>query len=151
MASAEETPWALAVRVLALVSAVLLVVVFLEARTVRQARAELQQLRNEREQTKTSLAAAWASQSVDEAGNAVRWLDTFYSEPTEGFGRKGGLCAESRLDDRAITAYLVKGFLGARGAGSSYDASMAAMRASIVKSDAYRAVHPELAAQPADK
>lgn len=151
MASAEDTPWFLAVRVLALVSAVLLVVVFLEARTVRTARAELQQLRSEREQTKTLIAAAWARQPIEETGGALRWLDTFFSEPTDGFGKKGGLCADGKLDDRAITSYLVSGYLAARGAGNSYDASVAAMRASIVKSDAYRAVHPELAAQPADK
>jgi hypothetical protein len=151
MASAEDTPWSLAIRVLTLLSVVLLIVVFLEARTVREARAELQQLRTEREQTKASTAAAWARQPLDEAGSAVRWLDGFYGEPAEGFGRKGGLCAEGRLDDRAITSYLVGGFLAARGGGKSYDASIAAMRALIVQGDAYRAVHPELAAQPADK
>jgi len=118
---------------------------------VRQTRAELQQLRNEREQTKTLIAAAWTRQPIDETGGALRWLDTFYSEPTEGFGKKGGLCADGRLDDRAVMSYLVGGYLAARGAGNSYDASVAAMRASIVKSETYRAVHPELAAQPADK
>jgi len=93
----------------------------------------------------------WAAQGcvlvqpLEEADSALRWLDTFYAEPTEGFGRKGGLCVEGRLNDRAITAYLVGGFLASRGAGDSYDASIAAMRAQIVKTDDYRAVHPELA------
>jgi hypothetical protein len=145
MVSADDTPWSLAVRVLSLLSAVLLVVVFLEARTVRQVRAELQQLRSERDQTKANIAAAWTRRPLEEADSALRWLDTFYAEPTEGFGRKGGLCGEGRLNDRAITAYLVGGFLASRGAGDSYDASIAAMRAQIVKTDDYRAVHPELA------
>jgi len=150
MALAEETSWPLAVRVLSLLSAVLLIVVFLEARTVRQARAELQQLRSERQQTKAGITASSARQAVEEAGSAVRWLDSFYAEPAEGLGRKGGLCAEGKLDDRAITSYFVDGFLTSRGAGQSYDASIAAMRAQLVKSDAFRAAHPELA-QPASK
>jgi hypothetical protein len=107
MALAEETSWPLAVRVLSLLSAVLLIVVFLEARTVRQARAELQQLRSECQQRKAGSTASSARQPVEEAG-AVRWLDLFYVEPAEGLGRKG-------------------------------------MRAQLVKSDAYRAAHPELA------
>lgn len=151
MAPVDDTPWPLAVRVLSLFSAVLLVVLFLEARTVRQVRAELQQLRSEREQTKVSTAAGWAGQPLDEAARAVRWLDSFYAEPAEGFGRQGGLCADGRLNDDAITSYLVGGFLASRGAGSSYDGAIAAMRTEIVRSDAYRTVHPELAAPPAGK
>ncbi len=151
MALAEHTPWALAVRVLAVLSSVLLIVVLLEGRTVRQARAELQQLRTERDQSQAAAMGAWARQSVSGTGDALRWLDTFYAEPTEGLGRRGGLCADGRLADRAITAYLVGEFLTARGSGKSYDASIGAMRAAIIKSDEYRAVHPELAPHATDR
>lgn len=146
MASPEETPWSLAVRVLAVLSGVLLVVVLLEARTVRLARGELQQLRTEREQARTAAMAAWTHQSLSETSDALRWLNAFYAEPTEGFGRRGGLCTDGRLDEQAITSYLVGGYLSARGEGKSYDASIAAMRAVILRSDEYRAVHPNLAA-----
>src|SRR3954447_5748706 len=146
MTSPEHTPWSLAVRVLAVVSGVLLMVVLLEARTVRLARAELQQLRTEREQAKTLTMAGWTQQSLSETTDALSWLDEFYAEPTEGFGRTGGLCADSRLDPQAITSYLVGGYLSARGEGKSHGASLAAMRAAILRSDAYRALHPNLAA-----
>jgi type II secretory pathway pseudopilin PulG len=151
MASAEETPWSVAVRVLAVVSSVLLIVVVLEGRTVRRARAELQQLRTERDQSQVAAMSAWARQPVSETGDALRWLDTFYAEPTEGFGRRGGLCADGRLADRPITAYLVGEFLTARGTGKSYEASIGAMRAAMNKSDEYRSVHPELATQAPDR
>ena len=151
MKSAEETSWTTAVRVLALISTVLLVITALEARTVRQARAELQQLRAEREQAKTNAAATWARQSVRETNEALRWLDTFYAEPTEGFGRRGGLCADGRLNDEAITSYLLGGYVNARASGKSYEASLSEMKAAIARSDSYRAVHPEFALQPAGK
>ena len=148
MASSEETPWTLAVRVLLVVSGVLLMVVVLEARTLRLARAELQQVRTEREQEKTALLSTWAHQSASEIDDALRWLDEFYAEPAEGFGRRGGLCADGKLANHAITSYLIGKFLSARGEGKSYDASIATMRAAIVTSDAYRAAHPDLATPP---
>ena len=151
MRSAEETSWTTAVRILMVISTVLLVITALEARTVRQARAELQQLRTEREQAKTSTTATWARQSIRETNEAVRWLDTFYAEPTEGFGRRGGLCADGRLNDEAITSYLLGGYLNARASGKSYEASLAEMKAAIGRSDSYRAVHPELAVQSSAK
>jgi len=146
MASPEATPWTLAVRILAVVSGVLLIVVVLEARTLRLARAEVQQMRTEREAARAAVLSTWAHQSASEVDNAVRWLDEFYSEPTEGFGRRGGLCADGKLANQAITSYLVGGFLSARGEGKSYDASIASMRAAIIRSDDYRAVQPTLAA-----
>src|SRR4051794_8168037 len=151
MASAEETRWSLAVRILAVLSSVLLITVVLEGKTVRQARAELQQLRTERDQSQSAAMGAWARQSVSATGDALRWLDTFHAEPTEGFGRPGGLCAGGRLADRAIMAYLVGEFLTARASGKSYDASIGAMRAAIIKSDEYRSVHPELAPHATDR
>jgi hypothetical protein len=129
---------------LAVLSGLLLIVAGLEARTLRQARAELQQLRTEREQAQTATVAAWAHQSLSESSSALQWLDSFYAEPTEGLGRKGGLCFDGKLDERAITSYWVSGFLATRAEGKSYDASLGAMRDLIVKSDQYRAVHPSL-------
>ena len=146
MSAPEATPWTLAVRILAVLSGVLLVVVVLEARTVRLARAELQQLRTEREQARTAVLSTWAHQPTSEIDSAIRWLDEFYSEPSEGFGRRGGLCANGKLAHDAITSYLIGAFLSARGEGKSYDASIATMRAAIVRSDDYRAAHPDLAA-----
>jgi hypothetical protein len=148
---ASDRQWAVAVRLLALISAVLLVIVVLEARTVRQARGELQQLRTERDSAKSTVTGTWARQSIDEAGDAVRWLNTFYAEPSEGLGRSGGLCAGGQLDDRAITSYVFGEFLQSRGASKSMEASIAAMRAAVGRSEAYRAAHPELAATPVNR
>ena len=151
MRSAEETSWTTAVRVLTVISTVLLIITALEARTVRQARAELQQLRSEREQAKTSATATWARQSLRETNEALRWLDTFYAEPTEGFGRRGGLCADGKVNDEAVTSFLLGGYVNARASGKSYEASVSEMKSAIARSDSYRAVHPELALQPAGK
>jgi hypothetical protein len=147
----SDRRWAIAVRLLAMISAVLLVIVVLQARAVRQARSELQQLRTERDNTKSTVTGVWARQSIEEAGDAIRWLNTFYAEPSEGFGRSGGLCAGGQLDERAITSYVFGQFLQARGAGKSMEASLAAMRAAAAQSDAYRTVHPELTAAPVNR
>jgi len=114
----------------------------LEGWAIRRLRSELQELRDERERAKTAATSRWAQESVEEVGQAVKWLDDFYREPTEGFGRPGGLCPGGTLDDRALTTYVVGVFLPARAAGRSVDASLATMRAAVLRSDAYRAVHP---------
>ena len=144
MPSDEVRRWALAVRVLTVLSTLLLVIVALEARTLRQARAELQQVRSEREQANTG---AMERQSTRETGDALRWLDTFYSDSTEGFGRRGGLCAEGKLNTDAITSYLLDVFVKTRAEGKSFEAAVAAMKTSITTTDAYRAVHPDRSPQ----
>ena len=151
MGWSSEDRWAMAVRILALTTIVLTVVVVLEARTVRRARAELEQLRLEREQSVRGVVSAWTRQPPEEVAEALRGLNSFYAESAEGFGRAGGLCPDKQLDDRAIAAYVFDGFLRARAAGQSPDASLAAMRARILGSDAYRVVHPELALPPAGR
>lgn len=140
-----EARWALAVRVLAVAAALLLVIGLLEARALRRARGELQQLRQEREAAKTAVASAWTRLPADEAGQTIRWLDDFYREPSEGFGRPGGLCAGGRLDDTALVTGVFGVFLPARAAGASMNASLARMKDAIVRSDPYRAVHPDRA------
>ena len=144
MGSESVTRWAIAVRVLGVLSAVLLTIVILEGRTLRRARAELQELRTEREQAKTSMASSWAHQSVDELRQTVHWLDEFYADPERGFGRSGGLCAGGRVDAPAI-ATSASGFLSARASGASVSASIATVKTGILRTDAYRAVHPDLA------
>jgi hypothetical protein len=141
------TKWANAVRLLSLLSALLLTVAIVEAWTLRRARAELQQLRTEREQTKSAIAAGWGRQSVDELRQAVQWLDGFYAEPERGLRRAGGLCSGGRLDSDAIVSG-VSGFLAARAAGGSASASIETVRAAIVRTDEYRALHTDLARNP---
>jgi hypothetical protein len=140
-----EARWAMAVRALALVSAVLATVAVLEAGAIRRLRSELQILRTEREEVKTGLASPWAQQSADDVGQAIRWLDSFYVDSTQGFARPGGLCAGGKLDDQAIVRFAVGVFLPARAAKRSVIDSIDAMKTAIRQTDAYRSVHPELA------
>ena len=151
MGSESEVRWARAVRVLGLLSAVLIIIAVLEAWTVRRARAELQQLRTEREQTKIHLASSEASQAIDELSRVLQWLDAFYAEPTQGFGRPGGLCSGGKLDGRSIAASLAGSYLPARAAGQSFDHAIAELKNAIRRTDAYRAVHPDLALPPVAK
>src|SRR5882672_8657192 len=99
MTSDVDARWALAVRVLAVAFALLLVVAVLEARAIRRARSDLQALRAERDAAAAGTASSWTRQPADEVGRAIRWLDDFQREPSQGFGRPGGLCAGGRLDD----------------------------------------------------
>jgi hypothetical protein len=145
MNSDGEARWALAVRVLAIASVLLAVIAVLEARAIRRARGDLQALRAERDAAAAGTASSWTRQPTDEVGRTVRWLDNFYSEPSEGFGRPGGLCAGGRLDDSALVTAVAGVFLPARASGKSMEASLAAMKDAIVRTDPYRAVHPDLA------
>jgi hypothetical protein len=140
--SSAEMRWSTAIRALALVAGVLLIVAGVEARALRQARSELQALRGERAQAQSAVLSKWTEASLGEVDHALRWLNTFYAEPTEGFGQTGGLCNGNKLDDGAITTYVVGGFLPARASGQSYEASLAAMRASIENTEQYRTLHP---------
>jgi len=135
----------MAVRVLALVSALVVVVAVLEAAAIRRLRSELQVLRTEREDVKTGLASAWARQSIDEAGEALRWLDSFYVDAEQGFGRPGGLCAGGKLDDQAIARFAFGAFLQSRGTRRSVVDSIDEMKTAIRRTDVYRSVHPDLA------
>jgi hypothetical protein len=141
MAMTSETRWANAVRGLALIGTLLAVVAGLEARTIRQARTELAELRTEREQAKHDLASAWTQQAVGEVSGALRRLNDLYADPVDGLGRPGGLCAGQTLDDQAIATYAVGVFLTSRAEGRSVDGSLELMRAAISRSDAYKARH----------
>jgi hypothetical protein len=145
MSSKAEARWAMAVRGLALVSVLAMVVAGLEAAAIRRLRSELQLLRTEREEVKAGLAAAWAQQSVDEAGQAIGWLDSFYVDADQGFARPGGLCAGGKLDDRAITRFVFGAFLPARAARRSVSDSIDDMKTAIRRTDEYRALHSDLA------
>ena len=138
MHSLSETGWANLVRVLALLSLVLGVVAALEARTIRAARQELQALRTERERVKAGIDQTWAQQSVDELAVAIRWLDMFYAEPAEGFGRPGGLCANGTLDLQPITTFAFGRFLPLRAAGESLPGSIDQMKTAIMATEGYR-------------
>ena len=140
--------WAVAFRALAVVSLFLLVAAILEARTIRRARSEIQSLRTERDAVAASITSAWTRLPVDDLGRAIRWLDKFHRDPTEGFGRPAGLCAPGRVDDQAIAAALGAAFLPARASGKPFDAAIATVRDQIVGTDQYRAVHPDLAPPP---
>ncbi len=145
MPAKTEARWAMAVRALALLSAVLIVTAVLEARAIRGLRAEVQLLRAERESVKAGLASAWAQQSADEMGQAIRWLDSFYVDGEQGFARAGGLCAGGKLDDQTIARLIVADFLPARAAQRSVRDSIDAMKTAIRRTDAYRSIHPDLA------
>jgi hypothetical protein len=134
-----EARWALAVRALALTSALLLVVAVLEARTVREARSELQQLRAEREQVKAGISSAWAAQSRNEAAEAIRWMDDFYRDESEGFGMSGGLCAGGHVHEDVIVAQVMGVFLPARASGKSVDSALTLMKDALEQTAAYRA------------
>jgi hypothetical protein len=133
------------VRVLAALSVVLAAIVVLEGRTVRAARAEVQALRAEREQAKTDVASTWARQSAGDLTEAIRWLDDFYAEPSEGFGRDRGLCAGGAINSGAIVDDVIGGYVRARAAGAPKQVAIEAMKTAIQRSDAYRAVHPDQA------
>src|SRR5450759_5166024 len=113
MKSDVDARWALAIRVLAIASALLLVIAVLEARALRRARSEVQQLRSERDTVKAGIASSWTRQPADEVERTIRWLDDFYRDPSEGFGRPGGLCAGGRLDEGAIVTDVIGVFLPA--------------------------------------
>jgi hypothetical protein len=134
----SETGWANLVRALALLSLVLGVVAALEARTIRAARQELEALRTERERVKAGIDQAWAQQSVEELAVAIRWLDMFYAEPSEGFGRPGGLCANGALDLQPITTFAFGRFLPLRAAGQSLPGSLNQMKTDIMATEGYR-------------
>ena len=129
----SERWWALAVRVLALLSAVLIAIAGLEARTIRRLRSDVQQLRNERDQHTAGVISAWTRQPAEELGEAVRSLDRFFAEPGEGVGRPGGLCPDSHLDDQAIVRYIGGEFLPARAAGRTLNQAIEGMRAAVKK------------------
>jgi len=135
----------MAVRVLALIAALSAVTAVLEARAIRSLRSELQTLRTEHESVKAGVTITWAAQSVDEVDQAVRWLNTFYGEAAEGFGRPGGLCATGELNAQDLTRFAFGAFLPARAAGRSMADSIDAMKTAIRRTDEYRKIHPNLA------
>lgn len=141
MTASTEERWAIAVRILAVIAGLAVMVAVLEGRTVRQARAELQAMRTERDTAKAGVASLWAAQSADDVDQALRWLNDFAGDPT-GLGRPGGVCSGGHLDDRVIAADVFGVFLPARASGKSVDASMAVMWDALRRSDAYRQAHP---------
>jgi hypothetical protein len=139
MTADSNARWANAVRVLALTSTLLLVIAVLEGCAIRRARVELQQLRSEADRGRATLVADWTRQSMNEIGEAIKWLDDFYRDPADGFGRTGGLCPGGTLDEHALTTSLFGVFLPARASGQSMDASLQQMKDALTQSDAYRA------------
>jgi len=141
----SEAGWATLVRIFALVAIVSVTVAALEAKTIRGLRAELQTLRTQRETAKAGVSAVWAAQSVDELNQAIRWMDNFYADSMEGFGRPGGLCAAGKLNDEPLGRFTIGAFFPARAAGQPVSDSIDAMKTAIRRTDEYRTVHPDLA------
>jgi len=139
----REARWALAVRILGVLALVLIVLAVLEAATIRRARAELQQLRTEREDVKAGVVTGWLKQPTDEFAEALRRLDEYWADPNEGLGKPAGLCADQRLDRAAVATFAVGKYLTARAAGRSVAAAITTMKEAVAKTDAYRAKHPE--------
>lgn len=129
----SDRRWALAVRVLAIAVLLLSGLAILEAVAIRNARAELQRLRGEREAAKGGLVQAWANQSTDEFQEAVRWLHGFTADSSEGLGRDGGLCPGGVPDAKAIATWVLGVYLPARSAGRSKPAAIELMHAAILK------------------
>lgn len=126
-----EGRWANAIRALAVVSALTTTVAVLEGMTVRRARAELQQLRTERADAKAGVAAAWARQSREETAAALRALNDFYEDVSEGVGRPGGLCPVTGLDADAIATFALGVFIQARADGTSVERAIVAMQDAV--------------------
>ena len=125
----SEQRWAGAVRVLGLLSLVLLVMTVFEARSLRLARAELQQLRDARRARPVGTTPV----QVDDLRTAVRWLDAAYADPASALGREGGLCAGGQLDADALATFVGGAFLPARLAGGSLDDAMATMKKAVAE------------------
>ena len=138
----RKQEWPTAVRVLAVMTLVLMVLSIVAGVALRRARAEIQQLRFEREQVKSGTAAVWAQQSLAEFRHALHELNAFFEDDLDGLNRPGGLCAGGRLDDQAVATYAAGSFLVARAAGRSVPGAVAIMKEEIQKTDAYRALHP---------
>src|SRR5262245_22415919 len=120
----SDRRWALAVRILAVAVLLLSGLAVLEAVAIRNARAELQQLRSERDTAKGGLAQTWASQSADEFQEAVRGLHGFLADSSEGLAREGGLCPGGAPDAKAIATWVLGVYLPARSAGRSKPAAI---------------------------
>jgi hypothetical protein len=140
-----EERWATAVRVLGLIAALLAVTAVLEAGAIRRLRADLQGRRAERQDAAARLTAQHGEQPIDDAGEAIRWLDSFYADGEQGFGRAGGLCAGGKVNDQAIARFVLGTFVPARSAGQSTAESIDAMKLAIRGTDAYRSIHADLA------
>jgi hypothetical protein len=138
MSERTERRWAWAVRALALISIAAGATAILEGRAIRELRGDLEALRGQRETAKRSVIAQWAAQPVEDAGTALRALDEFYADPTDGWGRRGGLCADGKLNDRAIESSVFGTFLSERAAGKTLSGAIDAMRDAIRRTDAYR-------------
>jgi hypothetical protein len=133
MSEQSEARWARGVRILALVSIAAVVLAVLEGKAIRELRAEVQALRSQRELAKAGVAAQWTLQLSNEVGDAIRWLNGFYGDQVEGLGRTGGLCPDSRLDDRAIVSSIFGTYLTARAAGRPVSEATDAMRQALLK------------------
>ncbi|MCC7008840.1 MAG: hypothetical protein IT184_08495 [Acidobacteria bacterium] len=143
----SDRHWAWGIRSLALIAFVLAIVAIVEARAIRQARGELQALRDERARGIASLHAVWAGAAVDETVAALQALDTMFEEPTEGLGRAGGLCAGGRVDGRAVADF-VRAFAAARSTGTSKAGAIDTMREAVRATAEFRSKHPDLVPKP---
>lgn len=135
------THWARWVRGLGLLAGVLAIVAAAEGFTIRAARAEIAQLRAERDQARTGVASKWTAMPSEDFVAAGKWLDRHSAHP-DYLVRAGGLCGTGQPDFEAMADYLLEHYAVERAAGRSHDAGLEAMRQAMMASDEWKEKHP---------
>jgi len=132
--------WARWVRALGLLSGVLLIFAIAEARTIREARAEIAQLRAERDQVRAGVAKTWTAMPVADFVQAGKWLDRHIAHQ-DYLQRTGGLCGAGQPDFDAMAIYMLGHYVPERAAGRSHDAGIEAMRQAMLNSEEWKQKH----------
>lgn len=132
--------WARWVRGLGLLSGVLLVFAAAEGYTIRAARAEIAQLRAEREEVRAGVAKTWTAMTADDFVQAGKWLDRHIAHQ-DYLQRAGGLCGTGQPDFDAMATYMLGHYAPERAAGRSHDAGIEAMRQAMLNSEEWKQKH----------
>jgi len=132
--------WARWVRGLGLLSGVLLVFAAAEGYTIRAARAEIAQLRAEREEVRAGVAKTWTAMPAGDFVQAGKWLDRHIAHQ-DYLQRAGGLCGTGQPDFDAMAAYMLGHYAPERAAGRSHDAGIEAMRQAMLNSEEWKQKH----------
>ena len=141
--SVEQTAayWARWVRGLGLLSGLLLIFAIAEARTIRAARAEITQLRAERDEVRAGVAKTWMAMPAGDFVEAGKWLDRHIAHQ-DYLQRSGGLCGTGQPDFKAMADYMLGHYAPERAAGRSHDAGIEAMRQAMLNSEEWKQKHP---------
>ena len=140
--SVERTAayWSRWVRGLGLLSGVLLIFAIAEGRTIREARAEIAQLRAERDQVRAGVAKTWTSMPAADFVQAGKWLDRHIAHQ-DYLQRTGGLCGPGQPDFDAMAEFMLGHYVPERAAGRSHDAGIEAMRQAMLNSEEWKQKH----------